>query len=151
MFVLILTWIHVIAAMLWIGGMLFFSLVLAPCLKGLTETFRADLMSRVGKRFRLAGWISIGVLFATGLLRLYQEGHPLDTYGVAFSTKLVLVVVMVALTLLHDLVLGPKSVALSRLTGRTGTFQKKVRLMARFNLLIGLLIVYAAISFVRGF
>lgn len=152
MFVLMVTWIHVIAAMLWIGGMLFFSLVLAPCLKhGLTETLRADLMSRVGKRFRLVGWISIVVLIATGLLRLYQEGRPLYAYGVVFNTKLALVIVMVVMTLLHDFVLGPKSVVLSRLTGRTGIFQKRVRLMARFNLLIGLLIVYAAVSFVRGF
>ncbi len=56
MFVLIVTWIHVIAAMLWVGGMLFFSLVLVPSLKpGLSEVLRSDLMSRVGLRFRVVG------------------------------------------------------------------------------------------------
>ncbi len=152
MFVLIVTWIHVIAAMLWVGGMLFFSLVLVPCLKpGLSEALRADLMSRVGLRFRVVGWISIVVLLTTGFLRLYQEGQALAAYGAAFQVKLFLVFVMVSLTLVHDLVLGPKSIALSRSMGRSGPFQKKVRLVARFNLLIALLIVFAAVSFVRGF
>ncbi len=150
MFVLIVTWIHVIAAMLWVGGMLFFSLVLVPCLRpGLSETLRADLMSRAGLRFRVVGWISIVVLLTTGVLR--QDGQALSAYGTAFHVKLFLVFVMVSLTLVHDLVLGPKSIALSRSMGRSGSFQKKVRLVARFNLLIGLLIVFAAVAFVRGF
>ncbi len=152
MFILVVTWIHVIAAMLWVGGMLFFSLVLVPCLKpGLGEALRADVMRRVGLRFRVVGWISIVVLLMTGFLRLYQEGRALASYGTVFHLKLFLVFVMILLTLLHDLVLGPKSIALSRSMGQPSPLQKKVRWIARFNLVIALLIVCAAVSFVRGF
>jgi len=141
-----------IAAMLWVGGMLFFSFVLIPSLKrGLTDGLRADLVSRVGKRFRVVGWISLVVILLSGVLRFYQEGRPLSVYSAAFKIKLVLVLIMVLFTLLHDLVLGPKSVALSRSGLASGLSRKVVRVVARVNLLIALLVVWAAVSFVRGF
>ncbi len=152
MFVLFVTWIHVIAAMLWVGGMLFFSLVFIPSLKGgLEGALKADLISRVGKRFRVVGWISLAVILFTGLFRFYQEGRPLSLYGTAFKLKLFLVFVMFALTFVHDLFLGPKSASLSRSALGSGSFHKMVRFVARLNLLIVLMIVWAAISFVRGF
>lgn len=72
MFWMILIWIHILAAMFWIGGMLFFSLVLIPSLQGVPPPQRADLMGRIGMRYRRAGWISLALLLVTGLLQLYR-------------------------------------------------------------------------------
>ena len=146
---LMVTWIHVIAAMFWIGGMLFFSLVLMPCLKnGLPDGLKADLISRIGKRFRLLGWFSLGILLITGLFRLFQSEWSLREYGGALKTKLILVFFMVLLTLLHDF-LGQKTIKKKCL--QSSAFLKGVRFMARVNLFVGLLIVLVALSFVRGF
>lgn len=150
MFWMILIWVHILAAMFWIGGMLFFSLVLVPSLRGLPPPQRADLMSRIGQRYRRAGWISLAVLLATGLLRLYQLGFaPLAADGWIW-TKLALVLVMIGLTLLHDLLLGPRSIQISR-SGTPHPLQQIVRWTARLNLVIGLFVVLAAVYVARGY
>ncbi len=152
MFRTIVMWFHVITAMFWIGGMLFFSLVLIPALKGSqNQSDKTVLISRVGKRFRIYGWASLGILIFTGLLRLYQNGIPLLSYGNTLKVKLVLVFLMVFLTLLHDFFLGPKSIAMSRAGLTANGFQSAVRWTARLNLFIGVSIVLAAVILVHGF
>ncbi|MFQ5542846.1 MAG: DUF4149 domain-containing protein [Nitrospiria bacterium] len=146
----IVMWVHLIAAMFWIGGMLFFAIVLVPCLRsGLPENQRTELISRVGLRFRGCAWILIGMLLVTGLFRLYQNGIPLSQYGRPLSIKLSLVFILMTLSVLHDFVLGPKSIALSRTLSRPHPLQKTVRWIARINLLVGLMIVLAAVSLVH--
>lgn len=151
MFWMILIWVHILAAMFWIGGMLFFSLVLVPSLRGLPASLRADLMSQIGQRYRRAGWMSLAVLLVTGLIRLYQLGFvPLTADGWIWA-KLALVLVMVGLTLLHDLILGPRSIQVSRSTEGPHPLQRTVRWIARLNLVIGLFVVLAAVYVARGY
>lgn len=146
------TWIHIIAAMFWIGGTLFFALVLIPTLAGaLPDKQKIDLISKVGKRFRVCGWFSLGVLVLTGAIRLYQNDMPLGSYGASLIFKLTLVVLVIVLTLVHDFILGPKSIALSRQKRGPHPFQAVVRWVARLNLILGLLVVLAAVFFVRGY
>jgi uncharacterized membrane protein len=72
---LFVTWFHVVAAMFWIGGTLFFAIVLIPALSGaLPERQKVELISRVGLRFRVCGWLSLAMLVLTGSIRLSQRG-----------------------------------------------------------------------------
>ena len=148
MFWMILIWIHITAAMFWVGGMLFFSMVLVPSLSRLPIGQRRELMSQIGQRFRKTGWISLGVLLVTGLLQLYRLGIPAFMGGWLWA-KLAMVVLMVSLTLLHDLVLGPRSIEISRANPAPHPLQQTVRWMARFNLIIGLFIVLASVYLSR--
>lgn len=66
--------LHVLAAMLWLGGMLFLAVVGAPVLRGLEPALRARLFHQLGVAFRRAGWIAIAVLLATGVLNLHFTG-----------------------------------------------------------------------------
>ena len=152
MFQALVMWFHVTAAMFWIGGTLFFAWVVIPSLKGdLNQGDKTALISRIGKRFRMCGWISLAILLFTGPLRLYQKGIPLHSYGVVLQVKLSLVFAMVLLTLVHDFILGPKSIAMSRAGVVSNAFQTGVRWTARLNLLIGLAIVLSAVFLVHGF
>ncbi len=147
-----ITWFHVIAAMFWIGGTLFFAIVLIPALaSGLPQKQKIDLISRIGLRFRVCGWFSLGILVLTGSIRLYQNGNPLSSYGASLMFKLSLVVLVISLTLVHDFILGPKSIALSRQKRGPHSFQKVVRWVARLNLVLGLLVVLAAVFLVHGY
>lgn len=148
MFWMIVIWIHVASAMFWIGGMLFFTIVLVPSLRGFPIGQRRELMSQIGLRFRKTGWISLGVLLVTGLLQLYRLGIP-AFMGEWLWPKLAMVAVMVSLTLLHDLVLGPRSIEISRANPAPHPLQRTVRWMARFNLIIGLFIVLASVYLAR--
>ncbi len=151
MFAMLIIWIHILAAMFWIGGMLFFSLVLIPSMSGLSSPERNGFMSRIGAHYRRASWISLSILLITGLTRLYQLGFSPLTAGNWIWAKLALVLLMFMLTLLHDLVLGPKSIQISRSTTGPHPLQQTVRWMARLNLVVGLFVVLAAVYVARGY
>lgn len=147
---MILIWIHLLAAMLWIGGMLFFAMVLVPSLRALPPPQKTELISQIGQRFRKIGWIALGILLVTGFLRLYHLGLPVSMRG-WLGAKLAMVILMVSLTLLHDLVLGPRSIEISRANPAPHPLRGAVRWIARLNLVVGILIVLAAVYVARGY
>ena len=100
--------LHVLAAMTWIGGMLFIALVLVPVMRGLDDVaLRRRLVQATGRRFRVIGWIALGVLVATGLVNLALRPELLGV--TRFWSKAALVVLALALSAVHDFVLGPRA------------------------------------------
>lgn len=68
---LVSVWLHIVAAMAWVGGMLFLVTVLVPLLR--TPAMRpqaAELFNALGRRFRIVGWVAIGTLVVTGLFNV---------------------------------------------------------------------------------
>ena len=59
----ILVWIHLLAAISWIGGMIFLSLIVAPLFRraGLSGE-RLQLFRDVALRFRILVWVAMGQL-----------------------------------------------------------------------------------------
>jgi uncharacterized membrane protein len=54
--------LHVAAAITWIGGMLFIALVVVPVTRGLEDVaLRRRLVQATGRRFRVVGWLALGV------------------------------------------------------------------------------------------
>jgi len=71
--------LHIIAALFWIGGMLFLTIVVVPFLKTIQDVQeRSRIYQVVGKSFRFWGWIAIIILLITGPLNLYLMGIPLN-------------------------------------------------------------------------
>ena len=67
--------VHVLAAMLWLGGMFFFGVVGAPVLRTLDPPeLRQRLFQQLGLRFRTVGWWAIAVLLMTGVINLHYRG-----------------------------------------------------------------------------
>lgn len=108
----LLIWLHLLAAVAWIGGMVFLSIVLVPVLK--REPFapqRGALMRASGLRFRVVVWASVGLLLATGPLLMIGRGWSPADPGVwpsVLLAKLSLIALLLALTSVHDFVLGPR-------------------------------------------
>ena len=66
---------HVLAAMLWLGGMLFLGAVGAPVLRAVEPpALRQRLFQELGLRFRGVGWVAIALLLLTGVSNLYYRG-----------------------------------------------------------------------------
>ena len=65
----IVTWIHLIAAAIWVGGSLFIGIVFSPLLKTMTDSVeeRMQIMIRVGRRFNKVAVPSLIILMITGL------------------------------------------------------------------------------------
>ena len=155
--------IHVLAAMLWLGGMLFLGIVGAPVLRSVEPAaLRQRLFHELGLRFRTAGWWAIGVLLLTGLVNLYYRGWlrwsgVLGAVGFwrtapghALCLKLVAVAAMLVVSAVHDFVLGPRAGRATAGSGRALQLRRRAALLARINALVGVLVVAAAVRLARG-
>jgi len=151
MFYFTLITLHLLAAVVWIGGMLFLGLVLTPVLRYRPPDERASLLSAVGRRFLKIGWAALGALLATGPALWALRGFELTTVLVV---KLGLVAIILILSLIHDVFLGPRLVAH---IGRADQGQETVRLwrrvalLARLNLLCALVVLILGLAVSRGF
>ena len=100
--------LHVLAAITWIGGMLFIALVLVPVTRGLEDVaLRRRLVQATGRRFRTVGWIALALLVATGVANLTLRPELLS--APRFLVKAALVVVALVMSAVHDFVLGPRA------------------------------------------
>ena len=152
-----LVWIHVVAAMAWIGGMIFLSLVLAPEFRraGLAGE-RMRLFRDIARRFRAVVWLAMTLLIGTGVILLDQRGLALTellSWPRPFQVKLTLVACLFGLSLSHDLSLGPRQAKEDAATERksVGPVARSLsRLVPRVALLVALAVVFAAVVFVRS-
>lgn len=146
----LLVWFHLLAAISWIGGTIFLSVVLVPVLK--REPFvsqKALLFRTIARRFQAVVWGAIAVLFFTGPLLLHQRGIPIaDPSGwpMVLAAKLGLVAILLLLTLTHDLILGPRVGRIVQLPTESRTrFDHTLVLwspwVARFSLILALAVL----------
>ena len=155
----VLVGLHIFAAMTWVGGMIFLSLVLAPIVKSrkAAPEFMA-LFRSAARRFRIVAWIAMGLLLTTGPVLLAHRGmtliHP-GSWPFIVSVKLGLVVVLLVLTLLHDLLLGPRvshaaTIPASSRTAWEQTIVHTARFLPRLSLLVALVVVFTAVMLARS-
>ena len=153
--------VHVLAAMLWLGGMLFLGAVGAPVLRKVEPAgLRAELFARLGRAFRGVGWTAIAVLLVTGVLNLHFAGLLSrrimapefwgSSYGIALAWKLTAVTVMLVISFLHDFILGPRAVGLEPGTPAALAARRRSAWLARINALVGVVLVCAAVRLARG-
>ncbi|MFW6039838.1 MAG: DUF4149 domain-containing protein [Gemmatimonadota bacterium] len=154
--------VHLLAAMFWLGGMFFFAVVGAPALRHLPEPgLRVELFRTLGERFRVAGWIAIGVLLLTGTLNLWFRGilswnvlgraeFWATSFGRSLGWKLAAVAAMLVVSLLHDFVTGPAASRTTPGTPAAKTARRRAARLARLNALLGIVVVVAAVRLARG-
>ncbi len=113
-------WIHTLAAISWVGGMIFVAFIIGPYVR---RTFppadRTPLMAAVGKRFSYLGWSAIFTLVCTGIYNVVRFLGSWDalfgtTFGHLLLVKIALVAVMIGLSVVHDFFLGPRQRDLGR-------------------------------------
>ncbi|MFB5607777.1 MAG: CopD family protein [Candidatus Nitrosomaritimum yanchengensis] len=104
----ILTWIHLVAAAIWVGGSLFIGIVFSPILKTMAASVeeRIQIMIRVGKRFNKIAVPSLIILMGTGLynshLLLSKPDLLLATsYGTFLTIKIILVISLIITYAVH--------------------------------------------------
>lgn len=95
---ILMRWAHTGAAASWIGGGVFYWLVLGPALKEVKErTWAINLATTIRSRFRALTAISMGILAATGLFETFDRltaGNIGASYLAVLGIKLAFVVAM---------------------------------------------------------
>jgi uncharacterized membrane protein len=95
-FLLIIRWLHVASAAAWVGGSIFYLLVLRPAIRSSTGS-HGPLLSAAGNEFRTLVNTCIAVLVATGAILAFDRltenivGSP---YAITLAIKSVLSVWM---------------------------------------------------------
>ena len=151
--------LHVLAAVVWIGGMIFLSSVLAPLMRrdnAITE--HVSLFRSAARRFRIIVWLSIVILLTTGPVLLHGRNLLLNVpsdWPAVVRIKLGLVCLLLLLTLGHDLYLGPRGNHLRAIpeTARTtwdNLLVHMCRWVPRVALIVGILVLLAAVVLARS-
>ena len=144
-FYLTSVFLHIIAAMTWIGGMVIFVTAVMPAIRrGQGEGLRQVFLPEFGHRFRQVSWICLAVLVLTGVVNLWMRGvRPGDflrpewrstPFGQLVLAKLSLVVIAVLFSVLHE----------------RGSASRHARWLGRSLLLVGVAIVAVAVLLVRA-
>jgi uncharacterized membrane protein len=157
-------WLHLVAAVVWVGGMVFVALVLVPALRRPAPLEnRVEIVQRTGVRFRRVGWIALGVLVATGVGNLWLRGiGPAELLSGAFWTtrfgkilalKVALVAAMALSSVVHDFVVGPRATRALRAGSESPEamrLRRTASALGRGNLLVALAVLALAVLLVRG-
>jgi putative copper resistance protein D len=140
--------------------MLFFAIA-APILRRVEDdALRARLFDGLGRRFRVVGWVCVGVLVLTGVEQLRARGWlSADLWrgsgflgtalGRRLAWKLGLVALMIATQAVHDFWLGPRAGRAEAGTPEARALRAGAARLARVNALLGVALVYAAVRLGR--
>lgn len=157
-----IVYLHIVAAVIWLGGMLFLAMVMVPLARRDAGVGFAALRS-AAKKFVPVAWTSMVVLAGTGAYLAWThwgvrpgtffggEGHFVQF----LQMKTGLFVIVILLSLAHDFWLGPKMMdrlAAARSSGSplpTGPARLFVQWAARVNLLLVLTVVALAVLLTR--
>jgi len=104
----IITWIHLVAAAIWVGCSFFIVIVFYPLLKTMTSSIqeRMQIMIRVGRRFNKIAIPSLIILMATGLYTSHvllskPELLVSTSYGTFLIIKIILVIALIITYAVH--------------------------------------------------
>lgn len=164
LFYLFSVWLHILAAAVWIGGMVFLSLVLIPALRRIEHRPTASwLMHVAGVRFRWVGWVCLFLLLVTGTINLAYRGVGLgdlwsggvwqSDFGAILGAKLLFVVGVIGLSFFHDFFIGPKASAVGRADPGSPDamrLRRQASWLGRANLFLSLLLTALGVMLVRG-
>ena len=137
-------YLHILAAMTWVGGMVLFATAVMPYFRNQDAGAREAFLQWFGGRFRAISWICLAILAVTGGFNLWMRGVRIEdvlraewretAFGHLVLVKLALVVLAITTAALHE---------------RPATGQR-ARWLGRSLLLFGLAIVAVAVMLVRA-
>ena len=136
-------YVHVLAAMAWIGGMALFVAAVMPWMRTLPESERPQFLSDFAQRFGRVMWTTFGVMAVTGVTNLWVRGvtvaNLLDPewhatkFGRLIMIKVALFLAAAVIGIAHARKISPA----------------QARWLGRLSMALGLVIVALAIQLVR--
>ena len=151
----ILTWIHLVAAAIWVGGSLFIGIVFSPLLKTMTSSIeeRMQIMIRVGRRFNKIAVPSLFILMGTGLYSSHMLLSKPDllvatSYGTYLIIKIILVILLIITYAVHVRVIRKdvedKIMAKQMPEAQIQKLRKKIIILGEVTVVLSIAILFFA-------
>lgn len=161
---LLIRWIHVLAAVTWIGGNLTLAMIIVPYFRqNLPPVKRIQLLTQIGKRFEPVVWGCVMILFFTGIGNVFESlglssGVEVTAYMRTLLIKLLLFIILIVLTALHSFVFGPKLTiaiegldeTLNQLPPDVNSIRKNLSIVSSLMGVVSLLVLLAAVALNMG-
>lgn len=113
MFDAVVLWLHVLAAVVFVGPQVFLAAIAMPAIRSIADAeARQQLTRQITRGFGLLGGAALLMLLITGSWNFIQvtddtpDKFDIQRYFITLQIKLTLVIIVVVLTGLHGMVLG---------------------------------------------
>lgn len=149
---------HIVAACLWLGGMLFLMLAFIPGIKKHPD--KVDLILSVSQKYRVAGAVALIILFVTGIFQLEYRGvqwtweyFTSASFGKIAGVKILVFFGIVFISLIHDYYIGGRTIDAWKNDPKhykTIKLRNLSRLLGRISFMLALIAVFLGVILVRG-
>lgn len=138
--------VHLLAAGIWLGGLVFTTIVVSPAFKAMswTPAERMTVRSAVGRQYTKVANVNLILLLIFAIADAAFRGCSMVR-----GIEIVLVIVILILAMLHGLVFAPRLTAAAQ-EGRHDDRAKLLRLsigISMLNLLLSFVVMVLAIGF----
>ncbi|MHA1224304.1 MAG: hypothetical protein ACTSSG_01495 [Candidatus Heimdallarchaeaceae archaeon] len=142
----LINFLHEIFSIIWIGGILLLVLVIMPILKKQFEPDEFELLNKkIKSRLRIFVYISIVILFITGILLSKQATSAIilfsfeNTYSIILSIKHILYFLMVLIAVFRGSILD-------RIKGMNKKVKHKVgKILLLLNTIFAIVVVFLSV------
>lgn len=148
-FAVINNFLHLLATVTWIGGIIFMNFVLFPSQTAIDPGQRGKFFGAVVKRFLILVWVSVIVLLLTGLYKTPSSMlfNPESRFGFWLTVKHAAIILMIIFGLMVTFVFSPKIRKLAPKAGEQPSTefikaQKNMSLAARTNMILGIIVLF---------
>lgn len=140
-------WAHLIATVIWIGGIIFILFVAMPSVKQVLRSESGKLMGEISKRFTPIANYSIIFLLVTGIIltvlnkQLSEIESVRNNWTLFLIVKHVLILGMLVVHFYRGLILAPKIAGIESAEKKTALQRLSLNLV-KVNFLLGLLVLF---------
>jgi uncharacterized membrane protein len=153
LFDVLLLWIHLFSAVLFVGGSFFMWLVIVPASRLIThdESERTRIVGNIARKFGKLTNPTLVVLILTGLYNamwyLQSVRGLFDYPGTILLGKIILVAILLLLIYVHNVYFGKRIVQLAeeRKLDELKTLRRKSRFVSAANLTLMIIILLLAV------
>ena len=145
----IMMWIHILAVVAWLGGVIFSLLVVRPAFRGKqTAAINTQLLIRIETRFRTVRWMSIITILLTGFFNLLYEGGSErieSDWGAILMVKLLIVAIAIGMTGINDFILSASPID-GKITMASGRYVWINHVALLLNIAVVFIAIYLSMS-----
>lgn len=153
--------VHVFAAMFWVGGIIFYVLVIISVIRDPDlKNVKLKLLEKTALQFRKVSYVIFLMLTISGTFLLYTKGFLHLTHNIhesifsippVFLLKILLFLVLLFSSLYHDFFSGPATFTYAESDPiQFEKFRKRSALFGRVNLLLSVTIAILGVLGSRG-